>query len=342
MYKTKEEVERPPVWDHPCNLTRTAVKISFPAMKDEVFVNFLGYREPNLQYVMRCKGVCGESLDSQASCVPTKIVQKRVNMMIKSHLQGRDEKERWQEVEIEEHQECGCGCQYGSADLCVDSFNPQTCECECSNLLWGQEKQLCKERAGHYWDSTTCSCRNKLKKVTTRHVGDGPVSDCGYPFFTPSPKMDLLDVVSYIVLGSSATLAFFLAVTTWYYRRKYKKLLHQDKAASGKNGNSKYRRIDKQHEVAVSNKKRGGAVWKHPNKSHSATYNNHSIRSSQYCNGYATSQHQPTSLRSYTDLHLDLQPAVEENDLYHEQYDEHGVKIEKPLTDAELVSRYLS
>ena len=28
-------------------------------MKDEVFVNFLGYREPNLQYVMRCKGLCG-------------------------------------------------------------------------------------------------------------------------------------------------------------------------------------------------------------------------------------------------------------------------------------------
>ena len=73
MYKTKEEVERPPVWDHPCNLTRTAVKISFPAMKDEVFVNFLGYREPNLQYVMRCKGICGENLDSQASCVPTKV-----------------------------------------------------------------------------------------------------------------------------------------------------------------------------------------------------------------------------------------------------------------------------
>ena len=27
--------------------------------------------------------------------------------------------------------------------------------------------------------------------------------------------------------------------------------------------------------------------------------------------------------------------------LYHEQYDEHGVKIEKPMTDAELLSRYL-
>ena len=41
-------------------------------------------------------------------------------MMIKSHLQGRDEKERWKEVMLEEHTECGCGCAYGSADQCVD------------------------------------------------------------------------------------------------------------------------------------------------------------------------------------------------------------------------------
>ena len=74
MYKTKEEVERPPIADHPCNLTRTAVKISFPAMKDEVFVNFLGYREPNLQYVLRCKGLCGDDTSSsQTACVPTKV-----------------------------------------------------------------------------------------------------------------------------------------------------------------------------------------------------------------------------------------------------------------------------
>ena len=75
-YRTKEEVERPPVADHPCNLTRTAVKISFPAMKEAVFVNFLGYREPNLQYVMRCKGVCGNqetSSESSQACVPTRV-----------------------------------------------------------------------------------------------------------------------------------------------------------------------------------------------------------------------------------------------------------------------------
>ena len=55
-YKTKEEVEKPPKMDHPCNLTRTTVRISFPELKGEVFVNLLGYKEPNLIPLWRCKG----------------------------------------------------------------------------------------------------------------------------------------------------------------------------------------------------------------------------------------------------------------------------------------------
>lgn len=44
--------------NHPCKLTSTAVKISFPGMKEEVLVSFLGYKEPNLMHVNRCKGLC--------------------------------------------------------------------------------------------------------------------------------------------------------------------------------------------------------------------------------------------------------------------------------------------
>ena len=77
-----------------------------------------------------------------------KVGQKRVKMMIKSHLQGRDEKERWEEVEIEEHQECGCGCEYGSAEHCADFFNAQSCECECNDLIWAGEKDVCLQRTG--------------------------------------------------------------------------------------------------------------------------------------------------------------------------------------------------
>ena len=68
-YTVKEEVQKAPEANHFCNLTRTSVKISFPEMKSRVFVNFLGYKEPNLIHLMRCKGRCGDS-DNSVACVP--------------------------------------------------------------------------------------------------------------------------------------------------------------------------------------------------------------------------------------------------------------------------------
>ena len=84
-------------------------------------------------------------------------------MMIKSHLQGRDEKERWKEVMLEEHTECGCGCAYGSAEQCVDRFNPTSCECECDPAVWGAEMEACRARGEHYWDERFCVCRSNNK-----------------------------------------------------------------------------------------------------------------------------------------------------------------------------------
>ena len=55
--------------------------------------------------------------------------------------------------------------------------------------------------------------------VTTRQVDERSLSDCRYPPFPPSQRLDLLDIASYIILGSAATLAFFLSITTYYYRR---------------------------------------------------------------------------------------------------------------------------
>ena len=47
-YVVKEEIEKAPVHDHSCNLTETVVKISFPEMKSEVFINLLGYKGSNM------------------------------------------------------------------------------------------------------------------------------------------------------------------------------------------------------------------------------------------------------------------------------------------------------
>ena len=76
--------------------------------------------------------------------------QKVVNMMIKSQRQGRDQREAWQEVELEEHLDCGCGCEPGAVEACATQsmFNPATCECECTELIWGPERETCLERSG--------------------------------------------------------------------------------------------------------------------------------------------------------------------------------------------------
>ena len=54
-------------------------------MRSEVFVNFLGYKEPNLIHLSRCKGLCGEK-DTVVTCVPVKVKEKKVNMLVKSFL----------------------------------------------------------------------------------------------------------------------------------------------------------------------------------------------------------------------------------------------------------------
>lgn len=43
-YVVSEQVEKAPTYDYACNLTRTAVRINFPEIKSEVFVNLLGYK----------------------------------------------------------------------------------------------------------------------------------------------------------------------------------------------------------------------------------------------------------------------------------------------------------
>ena len=95
--------------------------------------------------------------------------QKVVNMMIKSQRQGRDEKEAWQEVELEEHLACGCGCEPGAAEACVTQsmFNPATCECECTELIWGPERETCLQRSG---DQDTCDSDLITKTLKLLHT----------------------------------------------------------------------------------------------------------------------------------------------------------------------------
>merc|ERR1719461_2776642 len=76
-YVVRESVEKAPIHDHPCNLTKTAVKISFPEIKNEVFVNLLGYKGSDLIYLNRCKGVCMNNDERKLKCKAIGYQEKR-------------------------------------------------------------------------------------------------------------------------------------------------------------------------------------------------------------------------------------------------------------------------
>ena len=103
-YKNSEKIEKAPTEDHPCNLTRTSVKISFPELKNQLFVNILGYREPNLVTLWQCRGLYGNP-GSQIACLPLKITQKSVTMMFQSNSSGQASTEGSQELILVEHVE---------------------------------------------------------------------------------------------------------------------------------------------------------------------------------------------------------------------------------------------
>ena len=71
---------------YPCRLVQTAVKVTFPGMKKEVLVSFLGYKEPDLMHVMRCKGICSNDAISPVACAPTKRRLKKVAMRLKTQV----------------------------------------------------------------------------------------------------------------------------------------------------------------------------------------------------------------------------------------------------------------
>jgi len=331
-YKTKEEVEKAPSEDHPCNLTRTSVKISFPAMKSQLFVNFLGYREPNLMYLMRCKGLCGSN-ESQTACTATSVRQKKVKMMVKTHFAGRDETEKWKELILDEHVECGCKCKDISSAQCAGRFNIMTCECECEERFYGEQKTMCESGVTTYWDLSTCQC--KSKSVAPRGA-DQQDYDCygrngRFGYKTPS-DLTIFDILSYIVLGSSITTAIFLSATTFYYRRKYKQLVKKQKKAA------MCHHVEKIVKPAKP-------VWKHPN--HSYQHSNHSTNQSyRNTNGYKmnTAERDTSHHHQSANLHLDLHHGLMSPDggePFEDQYDEHGVKIEKQMDDAELLRHYM-
>ena len=106
-YVVKERIEKAPDYLHFCNLTRTAVEVRFPEMKQDVFMNLLGYKGSNMIHLNRCLGVCQPGKERLA-CGPSKVRLMKVKMRMKSFLTGGIPRERLRDLELEDHLDCHC------------------------------------------------------------------------------------------------------------------------------------------------------------------------------------------------------------------------------------------
>jgi len=304
-YTVKEEVQKAPDTNHFCNLTETSVKISFPEMKSRVFVNFLGYKEPNLINLMRCKGRCGENSNSVA-CKPLRVREKKMKMTFRSYLTGAHHvpDERLREVVLEEHLECGCQCDRLAALTCSGTFNESTCECECDKEMFEQSKSWCEEEKNFNWNSEKCECEGR--SLVARGAGLEPArtgSDNCVEYLRSIVRSQhtLLDIGSWILLGSCLALVAILALTTWHYRKKLRALQKKDKKrpsrrSSEKTENSKGKKFFQDRDSSGE-----GNCRKMPSL---------------------------TQLDRIAIENSLLLSSTGGGQLYHEQYDEHGVKIE--------------
>ncbi|TRY69042.1 hypothetical protein TCAL_16480 [Tigriopus californicus] len=259
-YTMKEEVVRRIEIDHPCKLTTTAVKVTFPGMKSEVLVSFLGYKEPNLMFVNRCKGLCSSDAIGKVACVPTKRTWKKVNMQLKTQVLGRDAKEKAKELMLEDHTECGCQCLTMSPSQCIrpELFNNETCSCACDNSIYRRDQLQCEAYSDRKWDEATCSCRHvdetippaggSLNIMTPArgddlprgHQVDPPSSGCTECFhclglakgygkssieaMSQSASGDMIVQNSWTIIAVCAVTIGVLGTTTIYYWRKTKQM----------------------------------------------------------------------------------------------------------------------
>ena len=148
------------------------------------------------------------------TCVPVKVKEKKVKMLVKSFLPGEKPRQKLKEMVLEEHLECGCECNKEMAARCAGRFNLATCECECTMREFGHAKLVCGMQRDKYWDYEACQC--KSKSVVPRGVDE----KLGCDFYPVSARRgySTLDIAGWVLLGSCLALVVILAAATWHYR----------------------------------------------------------------------------------------------------------------------------
>ena len=124
------------------------------------------------------------------------------------------------------------------------------------------------------------------------------------------------DMLRYVMVGVGLTLSIFLSAASWHYKRKYENLKRKKRSRAKEKGKGK-----------------------HPN-SNKASCEIHGDRHIQEdTNGVIPNIVARRSARKEME---DLEELLHGGggELYHEQYNEHGVKIERQETGSQLLATY--
>ena len=96
-------------------------------------------------------------------------------MQIKTQYLGHEMQERFRELVLEEHEECGCRCLNVRPEHCMEPslFNNETCSCKCDTSLYNRDQIRCETFNDRTWDPVTCTCR----RIEEGRLLDGPKQD---------------------------------------------------------------------------------------------------------------------------------------------------------------------
>ena len=109
---------------------------------------------PEHVMVDRCAGSC---YVPPHSCNVVKKTVKKVPVMLVLNKWPHGEHEMvCRDLEVDVHEECGCGCELEQDDCLPDLqyFQPQSCRCVCANV---EDRAACII-SGKVWDPSSCQC----------------------------------------------------------------------------------------------------------------------------------------------------------------------------------------
>jgi len=241
---------------------------------------------------------------------------------LKSYLTGPDQvpDERVREMVLEEHLECGCACDEFAPYQCLGKFNKTTCQCDCSPEDFGQAKDFCESQKDFHWSYKTCECVKR--SLVERGAGEEPktYNNCGDYFSLLARRGNsILDIGGWVLLGSCLALVAILAGATYHYRKKLRILQGKEKRKQSK-------RINNSSQNNKSGKSKRKTFFH--DRENSKYYNNDCNGAVGHGGGNLTKMPSLTPLERIAIENSLLLSGTGGGQLYHEQYDEHGVKIE--------------